>query len=478
MNDRPVYDGIVRVSKVGYRAANLHSDKEQESMVRAAIEARGGVVGVIHVERDVSGKTTNRKALKAAKARVMAGDAHGLVAAYVSRFSRNTVEGLELVSDILGVGREFIALDCGGMDFRTPAGELFLTNMLAQARLEWRMRKSDLDKYRGKAIERGVAMHERFGYRKQRNGVLALDAFEAPYVLATFERRAAGASWPALAAWLNAEGVKPHLFSTRRDGEPAQRKRGTHWTPARVKDMVESRTYLGEAKSGEFVNPTAHEPIVSVALFDKCEALRDLRPRRGAAEYDLSGIARCAECGGPMKGTTTYKTITTGQRMYRYYDCASCPRKVNADRLEAAVLDMFADVARGLRAYAVERTGTLDGAMAHLADCEAMVAEAGADLETKTASRAAYLAGIAEAERRLLKARDAVRVTRQRVTGVSITDEDLAGWTGLPVDARRRFLAEAFECVYVSPDRKGWAPVGRGELADAEHVTRDFLAIV
>src|SRR3954468_24023219 len=108
-------DAIIRVSKVGYRDTNLQSDREQLLMIRAYCDQRGIELGVVHVEKDVSGKTTNRKALNAARKRALDGDTDGVIAAYLSRFSRNTKEGLELVSDLLAAGREFVALDLAGM---------------------------------------------------------------------------------------------------------------------------------------------------------------------------------------------------------------------------------------------------------------------------------------------------------------------------------------------------------------------------
>lgn len=466
---RPVVDFIVRVSRVGYRSATLDSDKEQLRQLHAWAGMAGYDVGQVHLEIDVSGKTTDRKALKEAKARVIDGQADAIAAAYVSRFSRNTVEGLELVQDVLAAGRQFIPLDLLGMDLRSPAGEQFLTMKLAEARAEWRVRQDTFNHYRGKAIKDGKHLTELFGYRKGSDGVLVPDPLEAPWVPRIFERRAAGMSWPALAEWLNSEGVRPHAWSDRKDGQPSARKRGKKWTHARVSTIVECRTYLGEARSGDDnVNPNAHRRLVSDALFAKCEALRDLRPRRGREEYELSGVLRCATCDGTMGGTTD----TKNGKAYRYYACRTktCTRKVRAEKAERYTHAKLGVVVDGMTVEASEKTDNLDAALAHLADMEGVVAEAGADLELKKLSRPAYLAAIAEAEGRVTSARAAVRKTRASVTGVSATPDDVDGWAALPVDVRRRFVAEAFEAVYVSPDRTGFAVVGRGELTDTDTV--------
>jgi DNA invertase Pin-like site-specific DNA recombinase len=474
-------DAIIRVSKVGYRDTSLQSDAEQLRAIRAYCDANGIELGQVHVEKDVSGKTTNRKALKAAKARALEGETDGIIAAYLSRFSRNTKEGLELVSDLLDNGRHFVALDMAGIDLSSGTGEQMLTMMLGQARAEWRARKDNFDHYRVKAVKSGKHLTERFGYRLGPDG-LVRDEAEAPYVPMIFERRAGRVvapdgrsrswSWTELADWLNDLGVKPHVFSDRKDGQPTKRKAGKRWTHGGVKALVESRTYLGEAKSGETVTVDAHEALVSLELFAACEALRDLRKRRGAKDFVLSGIAVC-ECGARIKGQT--QTKPNGAE-YLYYWCAGkCTRKAPAGKLEAFVFDIFAETARGLRAYAVERTGTIDAALAHVRDMEELERQAGADLELMQASRPAYLAAVAEAAQRVRTARGRLAVERSRITGVSATDDDLENWDSLSPDTRRRFLAEAFDAIVVSTDRRDAAPIGRGELADAESFVGRFL---
>jgi hypothetical protein len=140
------------------------------------------------------------------------------------------------------------------------------------------------------------------------------------------------------------------------------------------------------------------------------------------------------------------------------------------------VAELFAETARGLRVYAVERDGNLDAALAHVTDMEALELQAGSDLDLMRASRPAYLAAVAEAAERVRVAKNRASAERSRLTGVSVTDDDLAGWDDLPVDVRRRFLAEAFETIVVNADRTDAAPIGRGELADAESIIGRFLA--
>lgn len=469
-----------RLSRLGYRERGQNVSITEQDRDTLAIAHRFGLptMPAMIPDEDESGASFARPGWERALALVRNGEAAGIIAFDLKRMTRGkTAEVLMMVEDVEAVGGALYD-GSGRVSVESADDELVTTVKAMIGRREWRERRAYLEASRRQAIERGAHPHERFGYRKDQRGVLEPYEVEAVWVPRIFERRAAGTSWPQLAEWLNSEGVLPHTFSARRDGAPCQRTQGTRWRHNTVKALTESRVYLGEARSGEFVNATAHPPLVSIELFEKVAALRDLRPRRGAAEYELGGIVRCAKCGLTMRGNTDRK----GERVYRYYRCqqgASCglTKKVKADVLEAAVQELFADVVRGMRAYAVERTGSLDVALSGLVQAERTRDEIAADLELMQASRPAYLAAVAEAEQRVTQARSDAQVMRQRVTGVSITDEELRNWSALGIDARRRFLAEAFEVVYVSVDRTGWAPLGRGELADPERVLGSFLPL-
>jgi len=60
--------------------------------------------------------------------------------------------------------------------------------------------------------------------------------------------------------------------------------------------MLRNRVYLGEARSGDIVNRTAHEPIVDPATFAAAQVSRGgLRPAAGHVRL-LAGVVRCGSC--------------------------------------------------------------------------------------------------------------------------------------------------------------------------------------
>src|SRR5215831_10635695 len=134
-------DAIVRVSKVGDRT-EIKSPEQQEADIRRFVktyrDARGRrfYVRRIHHEIDESGRTTNRPGLNAAKEAALAGEVEGIVAAYLSRFSRNVIEGLKLIDDLTAKGKLFLAPDAP-FDPNEPTGRMMLTILLAIAQQIW-----------------------------------------------------------------------------------------------------------------------------------------------------------------------------------------------------------------------------------------------------------------------------------------------------------------------------------------------------
>lgn len=162
-----------------------------------------------------------------------------------------------------------------------------------------------------------------FGYRNVRvEGGVAheVDPDEARVVVDIFERRAAGAGYRTIAHALNVAGVPP----------PRAGKRGTgSWSPSVVFEVLRRERYLGRVAWGRYrkgyrkgtkvrrrqvddevlVREHPELRIVSDELWARAQArTRVVRERRGeptregrAPKYLLSGIGRCATCGGPMQ---------------------------------------------------------------------------------------------------------------------------------------------------------------------------------
>jgi hypothetical protein len=119
-----------------------------------------------------------------------------------------------------------------------------------------------------------------------------------------------------------------------------------NWTTDSARKVLASRVYLGEAwmwvqengKRARKVNPAAHAALTTLDDWTAAQVAPRERKRNG--EYPLSGIARCATCGGSLVGQLQW---TPSERRYRRYRCASkgCGggSSISADKLEEHVRD-------------------------------------------------------------------------------------------------------------------------------------------
>jgi hypothetical protein len=115
--------------------------------------------------------------------------------------------------------------------------------------------------------------------------------------------------------------------------------------------------FLGEVRSGDYIQTDAHEPLVPLSVWMAAQHERTYG-KQPSGEYPLSGVVRCAACEGPMTGGRSGKPTVRGERLRRY-KCSSrtCAAKVSirADILETAVFGAYRSV---LASYA-EHTGDM-----------------------------------------------------------------------------------------------------------------------
>src|SRR4029077_1991467 len=99
--------GYGRVSDVaGREGVRFHSPEDQRQRVNAFVKARGHRLIDWVEDLDESGGTLDRPGLQRVLERLDAGEADALAVAYLSRLTRNTVQGLELVTRLNAAGRD------------------------------------------------------------------------------------------------------------------------------------------------------------------------------------------------------------------------------------------------------------------------------------------------------------------------------------------------------------------------------------
>jgi hypothetical protein len=170
-----------------------------------------------------------------------------------------------------------------------------------------------------------------------RDRKLVINETEAALVRMMFERFVAIGSATVLARTLAAEGIRT--------------RRGRLVDKGYLYKLLNNRVYIGEAVHKGVAHPGEHEPIISMALWDKVHATLQTSPRlraartRAATPALLKGLLFSAE-GTAMTPTHTRK----GNKLYRYYVSqtvikrganGSAVSRVPAAEIEHAVVDQL-----------------------------------------------------------------------------------------------------------------------------------------
>jgi site-specific DNA recombinase len=305
------------------------------------------------------------------------------------------------------------------------------------------------------AVERGVHISATppAGYRRGEDGRLVLVPEEATVIREVFQRRADSASWTELADFLTLSGVKSS-------------KGSSSWSITGASSLVKNRVYLGEARSGKYVNPRAHEPVVTEAEFEAAQSQRTmLSPRDGsvASQALLGGIARCAGCGHTLK-ITGNTAKSTGER-YPIYYCVgryakgNCPARAT---IRASYLDTYVENAvlaavsaeDGFLAEAVQATEKLTEAQRALEQTEHELASyLQIDLIT-TVGQTAFLAGVEARQARVDEAQRLVETLRaESAIADTLTSGDLlVAWPELTAPEKRTLLHGLLDRVVLERD--------------------------
>ena len=269
----------MRVSAVGGREGeSFRSPDDQAAAIRAWAKARGHSVEVLPPELDESGGRDDRPILMQAIEAIGAGRFDGLVAFDQSRIMRQTAYLLVLVDQIQQMGGEVSVVD-GDVDWDTPEGRMFGTFRAAIDEHQRRDKARMFERLRKSSAEKGVWKFRQvpIGYMLAGERPCGLvPSLDAPKVKAAFAARLRGESMLSVAEHLE-------------------------MTASGARAVLRNRVYLGEIHIGPHVNRESHEPIVDAATFEGVQALRQVRPAKGAGPISLlAGLARCAGCGHIM----------------------------------------------------------------------------------------------------------------------------------------------------------------------------------
>lgn len=315
-------------------SSDSQRDESIEIQVRLCSELiarEGWTAGEVYADYAMTGRNGERPAFRRMREDMAAGAFDVLVVYKQDRLARN----MELAA---GFKRELFARGLRLVSYREgevrddPEG--FLTSTMQDAFAEYYSRnlsvliRGGIDQNARECKANG---QRRYGYSTGPDGRYAVDEAEAAVVRRVFSEYLAGMGTTAIAAGLNADGLRT--------------ERGNPWSKQTVSKMLKADRYIGVYRYAGHVAEGGMPAIIDEGDFQMVQDKMAARKANGnrAAVYMLSGKLYCAACGAPMTGTSG--NGKSGRR-YDYYRCTGgCGRALaRADKLERLAADTIRKV--------------------------------------------------------------------------------------------------------------------------------------
>lgn len=434
-------DGYVRVSKVaGRRGPSFISPQVQCEAIEKWAGFRGAELLTVHVDLDQSGGHLDRPGMALALERIESGVSEGIVVAKLDRFARSLTGALETIKRLEEAGAVFVSV-AEGLDPTTPAGKMMMRLMLVMSEFELDRMREAFDDSRRRAVDRGVHVAGRLplGYLRSPAGPLVADPELAGRIAGCFRMRAERRPWAEVLHYAQQSG--------------ADRPKDPAWTYNSLSRMMKNRVYVGEARSGAYRLPGAHEPIVERGIFEAVQVTRTATVQSSSRAALLAGLIRCSGCG--MSATSAVEKDRNGDPHPRYAclgrsAAGPCPQPVSVrgTEIEALLQEAFFSL---YESSAIRRRAS--PASRGRAEDDLIVAET-----QLTRFDWRYARGNGDDRQRRLLAQK-IEAARRRVIDLarSTLIESPARlrreWPSLPVVERRRLMGLVIDAVLMRPDR-------------------------
>lgn len=481
----------IRVSDTTGREDRLISHKVQADQCSRLADREGLVVVDTISDIDLSGRSSEKRAIRKIIDRIERGEADGVVVWKISRWGRNTIDSMLNIGELQDAGG-FIASASENLDeIDTPAGKFQLTVLLAIAQMysdEIGKTWANIHDYRvsngkthngsprlGYVYAKHIAPEDADKYHLPDGADYAVDPATGPWVRKAFEWFAAGESYPEIVRRLAAAGVK----SVRGNPIRVTALRGTLESGFAAGVVVDRRGEQVTYRKG------VHEALVTPETWEACQRRMKQRsdPRTKSAPFRLAGLLFCGTCGTRM--VAQWRNNKKTQKRYRFFRCGRvqsttrmvcpAPALVDESRAEKTVLAWLQENAEGETAKDTEmsRAMAVDRAEVDIAKIDKEIARLDKSMvrlydmhEAKRISEHVYQlkeADILEQRDRLEASKNtaslAVRVNA--MPSMTVFGAVLAGWERLSPAVVNEAMQAVVGEVLVHKADKRWA---RSEL--------------
>lgn len=423
--------GVVRISHMGARKAgdaNVHADRDQIDAIERHARLRGATVTILPPELDVSGglPLERRPSLLAAIEGVERGVYDGIIVAYLSRLGRNVREQLKAWDRVEAAGGRIIVVQ-EGIDTSTAAGRMHRTILLAIAEQYREEHAERFDRLAEWATMAGVWQRRQtpLGYTRDPETRKLVPDADAGKVRDAFRARILAQPVSVIA-------------------------RALGMTTSGTRHLLSNRVYLGELRVREYVNLTAHPPLIDAATFDAAQHARVTRPARSFTHAAmLAGLARCTGCthvmGRARPGVVCYVCSANKSN-------GRCPAPA---AITAHIVEGYVEQIALLRLERLRARGPRDDKPLRDARAALVLAEQelGAFLRGVQAADLAVDV-FADAARSRTERVDEARDTLRRLVAErppeSIDGDPVAVWEKMHDGQRNRLLGSLIECVLIA----------------------------
>jgi site-specific DNA recombinase len=437
-----------------------YSLEAQLTACRRLAAERGWEIVVVYTDEGLSAKTTARPRFRALMRDARANRFDVVVVHKLDRLSRSVIDLLTTLHNLESLGVALVSAS-EQFDFTTPMGRVMLTMLAAFA--QWYLDNLSAETAKGKRAraEAGlwngaVPFGYQVDYKKDGGDGLAYPDEEAVEgVRMAFELCAAGMHSDAdVAQALNEAGYRP-----QGRGERALRL----FSKDTVTMMLQNRFYLGEVQYKGKWFEGVHEPIISEELFNQAQRARRRRRCKGSycanttsRVYPLTGVARCARCGGKIRGANSAG--------YRYYRDPARDKGLDCDQGMVSAIkaeDALGDFLRQLTLPQDWQERVL-GMIQERIGAQQDIARERARIEgqLERLKRLFVLGDVAEAEYRA--ERDRLRAQLVSLTPPVMPDLEWAAellqdfgriWDAATLQERRKIVHALLETVYLDAER-------------------------